>query len=377
MARVLALTNEMSGCTLWRVLLPFTELRRQGYKGIDWGQRYDPRLGDYLLELDYQTLEIKKNYDAVILPRAYWPIKEREKAHRWFEGLHKSGIAIIYEIDDDHFSDEFVHRAMDRELLTKEIAEERRDCAIHTLKNCDGVTVSSQRLATMTREYTDKPVRVVPNFIDTSWFHEFKKKLPRTIQGLTIGWGGSYRPNEDLEILAEAWGRIAKKYPKVNFLLQGKLLDIFYDRVPAERITRLNWLPVESYPSPLVNVDIGCCPLPDTKFNRAKTYIKALEYGMFGAAVVASPTVYGQIIEHGKDGFIATTVDEWEHYLSMLIENDDLRHNISRSFLGKIYSEHSLSSNAWRWVEAWDSIIQDFRQRQRHKILLPREVMYA
>ena len=63
MARVLALTGDMDGCTLWRVLMPFTELQRQGYKGIEWGPRDDDRLA-----------AVVHNFDAVILPRLHWPM---------------------------------------------------------------------------------------------------------------------------------------------------------------------------------------------------------------------------------------------------------------------------------------------------------------
>ena len=114
-----------------------------------------------------------------------------------------------------------------------------------------------------------------------------------------------------LQTMAEAWGHVALKHPEVKFVIQGRGLDVIYDNVPAEQIVQLEWLPIEKYPASLVNVDIGCCSLADTKFNRAKTYIKAMEYGASGAAVVASPTIYNQIIEHGVDGFIANTVDEW------------------------------------------------------------------
>jgi hypothetical protein len=40
-------------------------------------------------------------------------------------------------------------------------------------------------------------------------------------------------------------------------------------------------------------VDIGCCAVADTPFSRAKTPIKAWEYAAAGAAVVATPALYG------------------------------------------------------------------------------------
>jgi len=366
MARVLAMTGEMDGCTLHRVLLPITELQRQGYQGVEWGPRLDDRLA-----------LVVGQFDAVILPRLHWPMSERHKSERWFGALHKAGKAIIYECDDDMFSEDFIRRIMWKDLYTREYAEERRECLTYALKMSDGVTVSCQRLATMVRQITDKPVKVVPNYIDFRWFKRLQKKAMRIVPGLTIGWAGSFRPDSDIEAMAEAWGRVARKHPEVTFVIQGRDLKIIYDHVPAKQVLQLEWLPIEKYPAALKNIDIGCCSLADTKFNRAKTFLKALEYGASGAAVVATPTVYNQLIEGGVDGLFAETVGEWEDALNALIEDYDLRRRLSRALLAKVRKHHNLETQAWRWIQAWDEIIGDFRWRQNHRILLPSEVAYA
>jgi len=365
MARVLALTGEMDGCTLHRVLLPITELQRQGYKA-DWGDRYDDRLA-----------QLAGDYEAIILPRLHWPVTERKKSERWVNALHRAGIAVIFETDDDMFSEDFIRRIMWKDLYTREYAEERRECLTYAVRMSDGVTVSCQRLATMVRQITDKPVIVVPNYIDLRWWKRIQKAAPRIVPNTTIGWAGSFRPDSDIEIMAIAWGRVARKHPEIKFVIQGRDLKIIYDNVPPEQVVQLEWLPIDSYPAALVNVDIGCCSLADTKFNRAKTYLKALEYGATGCAVVASPTVYGQIIVDGVNGHLAATVDEWECALLQLLENYDHRRQMAKALQAQVRREHSLELNAWRWLAAWDEIIGDFRNRQRHKILLPNEVIYA
>lgn len=366
MARVLALVDDLDGCALWRVLLPFTELQRQGYQGVEWGKKDDDRLAN-----------IVGNFEAVILPRLHWEPQEQVKADHWTAALHKAGLAVIYEMDDDMVSDSFVTRIMWKEAYSREYAENRRDSILRAIRLCDGVTVSSQRLATMIREYTDRPVKVVPNLIDLRWFKEVQDATKRSIGPLTIGWAGSFRPDSDIELMAIAWGRIAKRFPHVQFVITGRDLDIIYKHVPEKRIHQLSWMPIEKYPAGLVNIDIGCCALADTKFNRAKTFIKAMEYAASGAAVVASPTVYSQIVEHGKDGFIASTVDEWEEALAKFVGSYELRRQTNAALMAKIREHHSLEVNAWRWLDAWDSIIEDFRNRQRNRILVPKGADYA
>lgn len=364
--RVLALVGDMDACSMWRVLQPYTELQRQGMDCAEWGRKDDNRLAD-----------VVHVFDAVVIPRQHWPEEQRDKGDRWFNALHKARKAIIYEVDDDMFTDAFVKRLVDNHGYTWEYASTRRDCILHAMQACDGVTVSSQRLATIVREYTDRPVVVVENYIDLKWFRAVQRASERIVPGLTIGWAGGNRPDGDMIIMAEAWSRIAERHLNVTFVIQGHHTPALYDAVPKGRVASLDWLPIESYPAGLVNIDIGCCPLEDTAFNRAKTPIKAMEYAASGAAVVASPTIYGRVVDNGVNGFICRTADEWEDALHQLVEDRDLRRGMAKALLTKVRERHALEKNAWRWPEAWGEIINDFRTRQSRRIYLPSEVRYA
>lgn len=360
MARTLALVGEMDGCALWRVLQPCAEIQRQYGIGIaEWGMRDDNRLADLV-----------HRFDAVILPRLHWPAEERSNADRWFDSLHRAGLHTIYEVDDDLFSEDFVRRLVTLHSFDEGVARERQESILHAVQRCDGVTVSSQRLATLIRNYTSAPVRVVPNYIDLRWFKQVQRMASRKVQGLTIGWAGGNRADTDFQSMAEAWSRLAKRYPFITFVIQGHHSKLIYDMVPNERIAMLDWLPIHQYPQGLVNIDIGCCPLSDTKFNRSKTFIKAMEYAASGASVVASPTVYSQLIDHGVNGYLASTADEWEEYLSRLIEDYTHRQRMNKALMKKIRNDYTLERNAWRWLEAWDGLINT-------RVVSPKEVQYA
>lgn len=360
--------EDLDGCALWRILMPMTELQRQGYQDIEWDTHKNP-LVSYLFHSAWWR---DHQYDAVILPRKHWAIKDQWMADRWFESLHKANISVIYEIDDDLFSDDFERRLIAHRGYDKEKARERRGSIMNTISRCDGMTVSTQRLATMASQYVDIPIKVVPNYIDLRWFKQIQKRSQRdpNLTGVTVGWAGGWRLDSDIEQMAEAWGILAKKYPDVTFVVMGHNAGIFYNYLSPDRIAKIEWMPIDQYPAGLVNIDIGCCPLADHTFNRAKTFIKAMEYAASGAAVVVSPTVYGQLIEHGVDGYIAHTVEDWVEYLSALIEDYRHRHDISKALLAKVRKYHSLENHAWRWIHAWTELVKEHRGQSRH-ILLP------
>lgn len=361
--RVLAIPGDRNGPALWRILQPFAELQRAGYPA-EWCPKDDPRLGN---------IAVRYRPDLVILPRLSWTIEDRDKAERFVHNLHAANVAVCYEVDDELFSEHVVTRQLEHAGMTKghtpEALEEERQARLHALRLCDGVTVSTPRLATVVRTYTDAPVHVVENAIDLSWWRAVQDHAERLVPGLTIGWAGGARPDADVEAMAEAWLRIAERYPAVTFVVQGHQPKPL-EALPPDRVRRVPWLPLESYPLGLAGIDIGCCPLGDTRFNRCKSPIKAYEYAASGAAVVGSPTVYRTLIEHDRDGFLCESAADWEDALSLLIESTSRRAIYARRLLRKVERRHSLAGNAWRWPAAWEMIRADYLERTAARWLL-------
>jgi glycosyltransferase involved in cell wall biosynthesis len=347
------MVSDANGCSLWRVFQPFAELQKQGYDGAQWGWRHDDSLG-----------EIVHLFDAVVLCRLSWQPEDWDKATAWVDTLHRAGKAVIYEVDDDLFTPVVVKQQVESRLewgRSQEQLEAEARARTFAINLCDGITTTTQRLATVLRTLTDKPVHVVPNVIDLAWWRAVQSHATRLDKGVTIGWAGGRRPERDLEMMAQAWGRIAARFPKVSFLVQGYLPQVIAEHVPEERLRVLPFMPIQEYPLGMACIDIGCCPLADTPFNRAKSPIKAFEYAASGAAVVASPTVYGKLIEDGWDGLIANDVDQWVFALSRLLVHPDWRKSRARRLLNKVEKEHCLQQEAWRWPAAWGQIVEAFR----------------
>lgn len=357
--KMLALVGDRTGPSLWRVFTPMTALEKAGYRS-----GWDMNDNDLVSTVAHR-------FDGFILPRISWQPEHREMAVNWFAAAHRAGKFCVYETDDDGLTRAETERRIELQWTdgkSFERLEQERAERIWCMQQCDGVTVSTPRLATIVRQFTDKPVIVVPNAIDLPWFQGIIRGTERQIPGLTIGWAGGRRHDRDVADMAIAWGHIARRYPSVTFVIMGHQPPVVDEHVPADRIARLPWMPLEQYPAGYKEIDIGCAAIADIPFNRAKSPIKALEYGAAGAAVVASPLLYSSIIDHGSSGFIADSAAEWEDALSELIERPSLRSMMAGRLLKTIKKHHTLAGNLANWPNAWSRIAESVR---RPSLLMP------
>lgn len=393
--RTVALVRGFNGCSLWRVAQPFAALDRRNYPaGWDFlGGEADndpraelglPPVSARFVESVFTTLFETAPCDVLVLPRLGWSPTARDARGRrvmdagldMLKRHQDAGRTIIYEADDDVFTPWIVEQQRRGLLSDKEVdeLEDDRLGRIEVLRACDGATVTNQRLATVLRRYVPDhyPVMVVPNCIDWEFWRASRHQHPRVVppEVLTIGWAGGGRPDDDLVAMAWGWGQVCQTHPHVQFVVAGcrpapnglpslsatPWVKPILDYVPRHRIIPLGWLDVRAYPALYRNIDIGCAPLANRPFNRCKTPIKVMEYAAAGAAVVASPTVYGSLVTHGEDGYVCETRDEWAAALLELVANEERRRQLARALRRKVAEQHSLEGNLWRWPAAWGDI---------------------
>jgi glycosyltransferase involved in cell wall biosynthesis len=349
------LIKEPNGVAAWRIAYPFTELATQGAV-VAWAEVGTEKAAQYITWAE-----------AVVSERCEWHQGDEDKAEKFIEMLHSEGRTYIHDCDDDLYSPDVrtrIRRTGDAELNARSDAqlERERQSRIFALRLADGVTCSTEYLASVVRGYTSKPVVVVPNAIDLPRFQagmgERTKDWP-----LTIGWAGGNRPNEDAKQLATAWSRVADRYSHVRFLVGGFRLEELIRAVPEDRLTVVPKQPLSTYPRIFGHIDIGCAPLNDETFNRSKSPIKAMEFAAGGAAVCASPLVYNTLVRDGITGFLCETSDHWETALSALVEDEVLRREMAKMLLDEVERDHVLQDQAYKWPEAWRAIVADFRSQ--------------
>lgn len=102
----------------------------------------------------------------------------------------------------------------------------------------------------------------------------------------------------------------------------------------------------------LCSCDVGIMPLPDTPWARGKCGFKLIQYMGCGLPVVASPVgVNCEIVEHGVNGFLATTPEEWQSTLETLRRDPALRARMGAAGRKLVEERYSLQAVAGRFVD--------------------------
>ncbi|MEM4234866.1 MAG: glycosyltransferase [Candidatus Methanomethylicaceae archaeon] len=104
--------------------------------------------------------------------------------------------------------------------------------------------------------------------------------------------------------------------------------------------------------------DIFIAPLADNLFNRCKSPLKYFEYTALGVPVVLSAIEpYISVVENGRNGLLASSMEDWRKNLVRLIEDRDLRKRIARYAQRTISDKWLLSKNVYRWKEIYEKVL--------------------
>ncbi len=102
----------------------------------------------------------------------------------------------------------------------------------------------------------------------------------------------------------------------------------------------------------IARLDVGIMPLVDAPFERGKCGYKLIQYMACGLPVVASPVgVNRQIVEHGVNGFLAETPEQWATALRTLCADPALRARMGAAGRRKVEQHYSLQVTAPRLVQ--------------------------
>ena len=113
------------------------------------------------------------------------------------------------------------------------------------------------------------------------------------------------------------------------------------------------WIPTHAFPLGLAKerFKIGISPILEHRFNDCKSCLKFIENSALGMPTVASPAAhFRKHISHGETGFLAATHEEWEKYLTLLVEDQECRARIGERAREYVRRRFDLAKTARKYL---------------------------
>lgn len=253
---------------------------------------------------------------------------------RLIQAFRRRGKRVLFDVDDLVFDTRYAHLLMN--TLDRDI-----DAAIWwdfwfgylgrmraTLDLCDGAIATTAFLAARLAECTDRPVAVVPNFInreqraisDQVWQAKAASGFARNGE-FTLGYfSGSPSHNHDYGLVEPAIAALMARRPElrlltVGYIAPGPHLEPFKDRL--QHAPFQDWVNLQRL---VGSVEVNLMPLAQSVFTDCKSPLKYFESAIVGTLSIASPSInYAAAIQHGVTGYVARG-HEWEPLIEQVID---------------------------------------------------------
>jgi hypothetical protein len=240
--------HDATGCGFYRITLPLSELARRGHEV------------KLVLGKDVQVTDAA-TYPLIVGQR----VDKHDALPSWRRLSARS--RLVYEIDDDVFHIERVNW----QAYGIYSRGDTRDAVAHAAETASLVTVTTEPLAEVLREYNTN-VAVLPNCIPG-----YVCDLPREDRPLAVGWGGGASHAKDIALVARDVRRFLGRHPAWEMRVMG---TDYRPTIRHDRATFTDWVDITKDAEGFyraIDWDIGLAPLdPAGQFNRSKSHIKAL-----------------------------------------------------------------------------------------------------
>lgn len=351
--KIVIFPADEGGCGYHRLIWPGEVLRAQGHDVLV-APRNDRRLN---VVLDRDTGIVKRvtmGYDADVY------VFQRV-THRWLVEVIKyiraRGTAVVVDVDDDLSSIHpnnpaflAIHPRSEGQMFEGASEPSQHSwnnlpavCAVASL-----VTVSTPALLPIYAPHGRGVV--LPNYLAP---HYYAAQPERDHDDVAIGWPASIHSHpDDPYVVGPGLARVLG--PGVRFVTGGEPEGVGRAFQLDHDPTSLGYVDLHDWPAALATLDVGLAPLADTRFNRAKSWLKPLELAAAGVPWVGSPRdEYRRLHELGC-GALAERPKDWHRELRRLVVDAGWRSELAAR--GRdVAAGLRLEDHAWRYLEAWSS----------------------
>ncbi len=262
-----------------------------------------------------------------------------------FAELHKRGILMIFEIDDD-----LLHLNPNSEYA-KQVPEDYGLRITNSILASQAVQCSTFALADKISKYHPE-VAVLENQLPK--IPAFSEK-DFTNRPVIIGYAAGEHHLTDWLIIKDQYNLIISELESSGHNLETWIIGdlAIFESLTTKRKKFFPLLPCLKYLELLKLFDISIIPLADTEFNQCKSDIKFLESAACGAVVLASSVVYSNAIKNGETGLLYGSAEEFGDYLKELVSNHEQRTIIAQNAHKYVSKNRLLERHISNWENTY------------------------
>lgn len=265
----------------------------------------------------------------------------------WIERrIARAGIPIVYDIDDlIHLPHGSRANPFMRRLRSPAKVFELMETAAH-------VVVCTPYLAEIARRHNDRVTNISSTIDTETYVPRPHRDRTEGTDGVVVGWSGSHSTSPYLHLLDEVFRELHET-------------DGIRVRVIGDAAFRLDGVPVvatdwrlESEVADLSEIDVGVYPLPHEEWVLGKSGLKALQYMALEIPTVAERIGTNlDIVEDGRNGFLAEGSEEWIRILRRLVRDPALRRRVGLEARRTVEERYSVRANEPRYLRVLDEAV--------------------
>lgn len=224
----------------------------------------------------------------------------------------------------------------------KDIPANARTRLQYALQRCDRLVVSTDYLADAYSGFIPD-IRVVPNRLEQAHWLPLRSHR-RTTKKPRIGWAGGTTHQGDLLLLKEI---VEQTRDEADWIFFGMCPDEIRPLL-AEYHGLVSFSEYPAYLASL-NLDLAVAPLSQTAFNRGKSNLRLLDYGILGIPVVCTDI---EPYRNSPACCVNNTVAEWTGAIRARIHDPEAREREGDAIRRWVLDGYLLENHLEQWLKA-------------------------
>ena len=291
----------------------------------------------HAMDINRASLEVVGRAEFVSICR----LKMNTRTMDIVGAIRETGGKVIYDTDDV-LHDDNIFMQSEYFLRDPKMANKlqllSKNC-VTLMEFADGFTVTTPALLETVKKF-GRPAAIVNNSLSPVLLEKYADR-PKRDRGKTINLSylaGTATHSRDFQECKAALLELLLERPDVVLHIVGSLdVDDISGAVLAGQVREYGLMPYAAMHEFLSKMDINLAPLTDTKFNDAKSALKAFEAALHRVPTIASPSAtYRATITDRKTGYLARSLQDWRDALFEAVDDSNMRDSIGDAAYSEI-----------------------------------------